>query len=197
MGAAEGVPLRAGLAGWGAGLVLAAVLFVALLIITATPVRVVASAARLALAGTGRGLGWLLSHGFALAAGGRLASAARHPSVRGARRGRFPGAGRGRGPAGARSAGTVPPGAGGPVAPGPGGRGGTFSWAGLAGGTEGQRDGDEGAEGGGPAGRGAGRGAEAGGPGPAGGSPAAGAPGTRGRCAGARARRSPSGASPA
>ena len=46
IGAAEGVPLRAGLAGWGAALVLAAILLVSVLIITATPVKAIAGKLR-------------------------------------------------------------------------------------------------------------------------------------------------------
>ncbi len=83
LGAVVGVPLRAGLATWGAGLVLAAVLLVAFLIITATPVRVVASGARSALVAAGRAAGWLWYAAVDLVQGGRkLASATRHPSVR-------------------------------------------------------------------------------------------------------------------
>jgi DNA segregation ATPase FtsK/SpoIIIE, S-DNA-T family len=85
VGAAEGVPLRAALAGWGAGLVLAAVLFLASLIITATPVRAVASGARLSVRRAGRALGWLGLRASGLVQGNeRLGSAARHPSVRAA-----------------------------------------------------------------------------------------------------------------
>jgi len=58
LGAAEGTALRAGLANWGAGLVLGAALVLALLIITATPVRVVASGARLSFASGARALRW-------------------------------------------------------------------------------------------------------------------------------------------
>ena len=84
VGAAEGVPLRAGLAGWGAGLVLGAVFLVALLILTATPVRVVAAGARSCLRAAVGSLRWLWSMAAGAArGGGRLASAARHPSVRG------------------------------------------------------------------------------------------------------------------
>lgn len=82
IGAAEGVPLRAALAAWGAALVLGAVLFVSFLIITATPVRSIAGHLRsliVAMAKAGRWC-WL---GLAELSrrGGRLASAARHPTA--------------------------------------------------------------------------------------------------------------------
>ena len=84
VGAVVGVPLRAGLAGWGAGLVLAVVFFVACLIITATPVRAVAQAGR-AVCGAGYRGGARLCAGVGELARRRrlLASATRHPSVRG------------------------------------------------------------------------------------------------------------------
>ncbi len=83
LGAVVGVPLRAGLAAWGAGLVLVAVLLVAFLIITATPVRVVASGARSGLVMAGRAARWLWNGAVDIVeGGGKLASAARHPSVR-------------------------------------------------------------------------------------------------------------------
>ena len=84
VGAVVGVPLRAGLAGWGAGLVLAVVFFVACLIITATPVRAVAQAGR-AVCGAGyRGGARLCATVATLARRRRLLeSATRHPSVRG------------------------------------------------------------------------------------------------------------------
>jgi S-DNA-T family DNA segregation ATPase FtsK/SpoIIIE len=88
VGAVEGVSLSAGLARWGAGLVLGAVFFIALLVTTATPVRAVASAARLALGGTGRALRWALLASWRVAeehlwGRARAESAARHPAVRG------------------------------------------------------------------------------------------------------------------
>jgi len=46
VGVGVGIPLRAGLGGWGAGLVCGAALFVAGLIVTATPVRAVAGSLR-------------------------------------------------------------------------------------------------------------------------------------------------------
>ncbi|MGC8627452.1 MAG: DNA translocase FtsK [Acidimicrobiales bacterium] len=58
VGVAIGVPLRAGLGGWGAGLVSGAALFVAGLVVTATPVRVVAAGLRAAGAFTGRAVKW-------------------------------------------------------------------------------------------------------------------------------------------
>ncbi|HET9058768.1 MAG TPA: DNA translocase FtsK [Acidimicrobiales bacterium] len=84
LGALEGVPLRAALAGWGAGLVLLTLLFVSVLIITATPVRVVAGGARRGLLVCGRGLVWARDRaGDALHGGEKMDAAARHPSVRG------------------------------------------------------------------------------------------------------------------
>ena len=122
VGAVEGVPLRAGLAGWGAGLVLGAVLFLAVLIITATPVRSVASGSRSVVRATAHALRWSWLGAASLArGGGRLASAARHPSVRG--------------PSVARRALAGPeevPAAGPARAPG-------FAWAGLAGEARGPR----------------------------------------------------------
>jgi len=84
VGAVVGVPLRAGLAGWGAGLVLAVVFFVACLIITATPVRAVAQAGR-AVCGAGYRRGARVCAAVAELARRRrlLESATRHPSVRG------------------------------------------------------------------------------------------------------------------
>ena len=84
LGTAEGVPLRAGLASWGAGLVFAAAGFVACLIITATPVRAVAARVRSMCTGAGHAARWSWYLIRDLARGGqRLASATRHPSVRG------------------------------------------------------------------------------------------------------------------
>ena len=84
VGAAEGIPLRAGLAGWGAGLVLGAVLLVAVLVLTATPVRAVASRVRRAGALSARAAHWFSAQVTDTLLGGeRLASAARHPTVRG------------------------------------------------------------------------------------------------------------------
>jgi DNA segregation ATPase FtsK/SpoIIIE, S-DNA-T family len=90
-GAGAGIPLRAGLGVWGAGFVLLVLLVLALLIVTATPVRdaahrvsaALAAAAR-ALAATGRWAATILSRGR------RRAAPARHPSaVDPARRGRL------------------------------------------------------------------------------------------------------------
>jgi S-DNA-T family DNA segregation ATPase FtsK/SpoIIIE len=84
LGTAEGVPLRAGLASWGAGLVFAAAAFVACLIITATPVRAVAARVRSLCTAAGHAARWSWYLCKDLARGGqRLASATRHPSVRG------------------------------------------------------------------------------------------------------------------
>jgi hypothetical protein len=84
VGALEGVPLRAGLAGWGAGLVLGALFFLACLIITATPVRAVAQGVRATGRAGYRSGARLLRGARDLARRSeRLASATRHPSVRG------------------------------------------------------------------------------------------------------------------
>jgi S-DNA-T family DNA segregation ATPase FtsK/SpoIIIE len=84
VGAAEGVPLQAGLASWGAGLVFGAAAFVACLIITATPVRAVAARLRSICTAAGHAARWTWYACKDLARGGqRLASAAHHPSVRG------------------------------------------------------------------------------------------------------------------
>ena len=84
LGAAEGVPLQAGLASWGAGLVFGAAGFVACLIITATPVRAVAVRLRSLCTAAAHAARWSWYVCKDLARGGqRLASAARHPSVRG------------------------------------------------------------------------------------------------------------------
>ncbi len=84
LGAAEGVPLQAGLANWGAGLVFGAAAFVACLIITATPVRAVAARLRSLCTAAAHAARWSWYVCKDLARGGqRLASAARHPSVRG------------------------------------------------------------------------------------------------------------------
>jgi S-DNA-T family DNA segregation ATPase FtsK/SpoIIIE len=125
VGAVEGVPLRAALAGWGAGLVLGAVLFLAVLIITATPVRAVASGTRSAMRWTARALrwAWVLTVN-ALRRGGRLASATRHPSVRGPSLASSPGPGR---PTRGRAAALA-----GPATPVATPAGGDFAWAGLA-----------------------------------------------------------------
>ncbi len=81
LGAAEGVPLRAGLAGWGAALVLGAVLLISFLIITATPVRAIAGKLRLLGAGLARASRWCWSASVDLyRQRERLASAARHPT---------------------------------------------------------------------------------------------------------------------
>jgi S-DNA-T family DNA segregation ATPase FtsK/SpoIIIE len=165
LGAVVGVPLRAGLAGWGAGLVLTVILFLACLIITATPVRAVAQAGRAACGAGYRGGARLFSRVGELARRRRrLASATRHPSVRGpevaARRrsGRPAAATPGTATPGTATPGTATPGTGdeaagvlagggapalggrGP-APGPAPRAG-FNWAGLAGGPEPSEDGD-------------------------------------------------------
>ncbi|HUC13879.1 MAG TPA: DNA translocase FtsK [Acidimicrobiales bacterium] len=84
VGTVEGVPLQAGLASWGAGLVFGAAGFVACLIITATPVRAVAARLRSLCTAAGHAARWSWYVCKDLARGGqRLASAARHPSVRG------------------------------------------------------------------------------------------------------------------
>jgi len=84
VGAAEGVPLQAGLASWGAGLVFCVAGFVACLIITATPVRAVAGRVRSLCSAAIHAARWSWYVCKDLARGGkRLASAARHPSVRG------------------------------------------------------------------------------------------------------------------
>ncbi|HTW05906.1 MAG TPA: DNA translocase FtsK 4TM domain-containing protein, partial [Acidimicrobiales bacterium] len=84
VGALQAVPLQAGLGAWGAGLVLGVFLFLSVLIVTATPVRSVAAGARRALRATVHALRWLWASSIAAARrGARLASAARHPSVRG------------------------------------------------------------------------------------------------------------------
>ncbi len=84
LGAAEGVPLQAGLASWGAGLVFGAAGFVACLIVTATPVRAVAARLRSLCTAAAHAARWSWYVCTDLARGGqRLASAARHPSVRG------------------------------------------------------------------------------------------------------------------
>ncbi len=135
LGAVVGVPLQAGLAVWGAVLVLLAVLLVAFLIVTATPVRVVASGARAALVVLGRSCRWLWYGARDLVRGGaRLESATRHPSVRGPALAARPGRRR-RAPVGA------PSGAAGGADGAPGTQagptgspagGGPFAWAGLA-----------------------------------------------------------------
>jgi S-DNA-T family DNA segregation ATPase FtsK/SpoIIIE len=84
VGTAEGVPLQAGLASWGAGLVFGAAAFVACLIVTATPVRAVAARLRSLCTAAGHAARWFWYLCKDLARGGqRLASATRHPSVRG------------------------------------------------------------------------------------------------------------------
>jgi S-DNA-T family DNA segregation ATPase FtsK/SpoIIIE len=84
VGAGIGIAWRAGLGGWGAGLVCGAVFFVACLIITATPVRAVATSLRVSVRAVGRGTGWLLARlRSAWRAGERLASASRHPTMNG------------------------------------------------------------------------------------------------------------------
>ncbi|HTV11123.1 MAG TPA: DNA translocase FtsK 4TM domain-containing protein [Acidimicrobiales bacterium] len=77
LGTLEGIPLRAGLGDWGAALLLGVVLFVAVLITTATPVRAVVRSTVDGLQFTGRACTWLLVRGSGLVAGGlRLASGA-------------------------------------------------------------------------------------------------------------------------
>ncbi|MGD0810447.1 MAG: DNA translocase FtsK [Acidimicrobiales bacterium] len=84
VGAAEGVPLQAGLARWGAGLVFGAAAFVACLIVTATPVRAVAARLRSLCTAACRAARWSWYLCKDLARGSqRLASATHHPSVRG------------------------------------------------------------------------------------------------------------------
>ena len=83
VGAGEGVPLQAGVGSWGAGLVLGAVLFVSALVITATPARAVAGDLRSFGIGATRAARWFWCTAKDLARrGGRVASTARHPSVR-------------------------------------------------------------------------------------------------------------------
>ncbi len=83
-GAGEGVPLQAGIGSWGAALVLGAILFVACLIITATPARAVAGKLRSFGASAIRATRWLFfTTANLLRAGARAAAAARHPSVQG------------------------------------------------------------------------------------------------------------------
>ncbi len=164
VGAVVGVPLRAGLAGWGAGLVLAVVFFVACLIITATPVRAVAQAGR-AVCGAGYRGGARLCAGVGELARRRrlLDSATRHPSVRGpevaARRRTTPRRGGTTGPADeAAVVGAADGDVDVLVADGPGPRQATgqtagqtagagprpgFNWAGLAGGPDGGADGGD------------------------------------------------------
>ena len=60
-GAVIGVPMREGLGSWGAGVLLGALLFVALLVLTATRVRSVVSGGALALRVTGRAVAWFWS----------------------------------------------------------------------------------------------------------------------------------------
>ena len=82
IGAAEGVPLRAGLAGWGAALVLGAVLLISFLIITATPVRAIAGKLRSLGIGLARAGRWCWSKGTGVfERRERLASASRHPTA--------------------------------------------------------------------------------------------------------------------
>jgi S-DNA-T family DNA segregation ATPase FtsK/SpoIIIE len=82
VGAAEGVPLRAGLAGWGAALVLGAILFVSLLIITATPVRAIASKLRWLGVAIVRAARWCWSTlAELLQQDEKLAAASRHPTA--------------------------------------------------------------------------------------------------------------------
>ena len=82
LGAAEGVPLRAGLAGWGAALVLGAILLVSCLIITATPVRAIAGKLRSLGTGLARACRWCWSKSTGVfREGERRASAARHPTA--------------------------------------------------------------------------------------------------------------------
>ena len=82
LGAAEGVPLRAGLAGWGAALVLGAILFVSLLIITATPVRAIAGKLRWLGVSVVRAGRWCWSTlAELLQQDEKLAAASRHPTA--------------------------------------------------------------------------------------------------------------------
>jgi S-DNA-T family DNA segregation ATPase FtsK/SpoIIIE len=82
VGAAEGVPLRAGLAGWGAALVLGAILLVSLLIITATPVRAIASKLRWLGVAIVRAARWCWSTlAELLQQDEKLAAASRHPTA--------------------------------------------------------------------------------------------------------------------
>jgi S-DNA-T family DNA segregation ATPase FtsK/SpoIIIE len=134
VGAVVGVPLRAGLAGWGAGLVLGVVFFLACLIITATPVRAVAQGGR-AVCGAGLRAGAHLFSGLSALARRRrrLGSATRHPSVRGPGIAAGPAARRRTGGegAGVAGAGTGPTPSGPGPSPGLEPRAG-FNWAGLA-----------------------------------------------------------------
>jgi S-DNA-T family DNA segregation ATPase FtsK/SpoIIIE len=87
VGVVEGVALSAGLARWGAGLVLGAIFSIALLVVTATPVRSVAGAVRVFLVGLARGFRWAALRAWRAAEGAvsgraRAESAARHPAMR-------------------------------------------------------------------------------------------------------------------
>jgi S-DNA-T family DNA segregation ATPase FtsK/SpoIIIE len=81
VGAGVGLPLRSALAGWGAGLVLVALLVVAVLLITATPVRTAGAVVGRATLWVGRWLNRLLGHLIDVPnRSGRQAAAGRHPT---------------------------------------------------------------------------------------------------------------------
>ncbi len=88
VGAATAVPLRAGLGGWGAALVLAAVAAVAALLLTGMPARDAAHALVGVLAAAGRAAGELGRRAAAVVGSSRRrAAAGRHPSAGRPRRG--------------------------------------------------------------------------------------------------------------
>jgi S-DNA-T family DNA segregation ATPase FtsK/SpoIIIE len=81
-GAGAGLPLRAGLGVWGAGFVLFVLLGLALLILTATPVRDAARSLSAAMAGAARAMAAAGRRAAsALGRGERRAASARHPSA--------------------------------------------------------------------------------------------------------------------
>jgi S-DNA-T family DNA segregation ATPase FtsK/SpoIIIE len=87
IGAGVGLPLRAGLGPWGGGVVLFAVLALALLILTATPARHVAHGLSAGTAAAARTLGTAGRRAAtALSGAQRQAASARHPSAPGRRR---------------------------------------------------------------------------------------------------------------
>jgi S-DNA-T family DNA segregation ATPase FtsK/SpoIIIE len=81
-GAAIGVPLRAGVGAWGAGLVLSGILALSLLIVTGTPARVAARWIVLGVGAAGR-VGAASARGVVSLAGKsqRIAASRRHPST--------------------------------------------------------------------------------------------------------------------
>src|SRR5579875_1096118 len=83
VGAAVAMPLRAGLASWGAGLVLVALLAVALLVLTATSARTAAQGLSSFAVAAGRGLATVTRRvGDVGRHRGRQEAAARHPATR-------------------------------------------------------------------------------------------------------------------